>query len=889
MELIKTIEDRCHECYACIRNCPAKAVRVYGGQAEVMEERCINCANCVNICSQGAKEILTQQDSVESLLDSGNRVVAGLAPSFPGHSPGLAFDEWREFLLQLGFAGVYEVALGAGLMIEEYRRYLEENEGPVISTPCPVVVNYVCKYYPSLVGNLAPITSPMGALVRYLREVEGIESIVLIGPCHAKKAEMEPEPGVEAVLTYSELEELAASRGLQLNQFQKTGEGQKGEGNHGLSGEDIEIDRAGNSGSDSDIKVKVSETEKSEAVELPKESRKIPLAGGLQEALCCEVEPGGCIKVEGPGRIAELLESLATGEMTPHFVDALFCEGCIAGVDLSEKSFFRKEKAVREYIGAKEGKLQAEVNRLNLEKRFTPDPQSLEEPGEEEIWMVLNRTGKEREEDLLNCGACGYNSCREKAAAVVQGLAEEEMCLPYLLSEKRSEIKEVQKLNSELDSIINSSYDGILVVDGNGCVERVNDAYLEMTGMREKDLLGQKVSELEAERVIFPSVSLLSLRERRDITLVQNTVGGGRILVTATPIFAGEDRIERVIVNARDLEELNLDTCEEEEKSSAGHDEIELPVVGRVVSQSRQMQSVLSLCEKISGTDSTVLVSGESGVGKEVVARYIHELSEEREEFVKINCAAIPERLLESELFGYETGAFSGARREGKKGLIEKADHGTLFLDEIGEMPLNMQAKLLQVIQEHRLTRIGGINSIGVNFRLITATNQNLLEMVEQGEFREDLFYRLNVVPIEIPPLRERPDDIIPLVEYYAGELAEKYGQRVEFTDQARQFLLSYEWPGNVRELTNLLERAALTSEEGAIGRDFLEHFLEASARTRAGINVNKVLPLQEAVAEVEKKLLRKVRNECSTTYEMAEVLGVNQSTVVRKLKKYFG
>jgi len=303
------------------------------------------------------------------------------------------------------------------------------------------------------------------------------------------------------------------------------------------------------------------------------------------------------------------------------------------------------------------------------------------------------------------------------------------------------------------------------------------------------------------------------------------------------------------------------------------------------------MKRILSIAEKIGDTNSTVLITGDSGVGKEVIARYIHKLDHKREELVKINCGAIPERLLESELFGYETGAFSGARREGKPGLIEKANNGTLFLDEIGEMPVNMQVKLLQVIQEHRLTRIGGVEAIEVNFRLIAATNRNLKKSVETGEFREDLFYRLNVIPINIPPLSERPQDIIPLFEYYIDKFNEKYNKRAHFEPGVEETLIKYDWPGNVREMINLIERLVVTSEKSQIITvKNVEEFLNTKKNEGDDRNivVKDIVPLKKAVDLVEKELLKLAKGKNKTTYEIADILGVNQSTVVRKLKKYF-
>jgi transcriptional regulator with PAS, ATPase and Fis domain len=300
------------------------------------------------------------------------------------------------------------------------------------------------------------------------------------------------------------------------------------------------------------------------------------------------------------------------------------------------------------------------------------------------------------------------------------------------------------------------------------------------------------------------------------------------------------------------------------------------------------MENILQLAAKIADVDSTVFILGESGVGKEVIARFIHKRSHrDKGPFVKINCGAIPETLLESELFGYETGAFTGAKRQGKPGLIEMANEGTLFLDEIGELPLNLQVKLLQVLQEHRLVRIGGIKPITVNIRVIAATNRDIENMVKKGEFREDLFYRLNVVPITIPPLRERRDDIIPLIYHFLEEYNRKYDKAKKISAEAKDILIKYNWPGNVRELENTVERLVVTVEEDVILPHHLPENLKEINIPLKVVNVDGIIPLKDAVEMVERQLLHKAVEQCNSTYDIAKILGVNQSTVVRKIQKY--
>lgn len=321
------------------------------------------------------------------------------------------------------------------------------------------------------------------------------------------------------------------------------------------------------------------------------------------------------------------------------------------------------------------------------------------------------------------------------------------------------------------------------------------------------------------------------------------------------------------------------------------HQEGPKPAPPAVIAYSVEMGRVLQLAAKVAPVNTTVLILGESGVGKEVVARFIHRTSPRRDgPFVNINCGAIPATLLESELFGYESGAFTGARREGKPGMIEVASGGTLFLDEISELSTDLQVKLLQVIQERKLVRVGGVKPLDVDIRIIAATNRDLAAMVARGEFRADLFYRLNVVPITIPPLRERPDDVIPLIYHFLDRYNRAHGYRKTISEEAREILTRYSWPGNVRELENLIERLVVTAEGDEIGAgDLPMQILEEGGARRPRVVVGGIMPLRQAIEEVERQIIERALAEKRSTYSIARLLGVNQSTVVRKIKKYVG
>lgn len=313
--------------------------------------------------------------------------------------------------------------------------------------------------------------------------------------------------------------------------------------------------------------------------------------------------------------------------------------------------------------------------------------------------------------------------------------------------------------------------------------------------------------------------------------------------------------------------------------------------------KSAALQRTVDLARRVCSVKSTVLILGESGVGKEVFAKAIHEASEEpKAPFISINCGAIPASLFESELFGYERGAFSGADSKGKKGKIELAKGGTLFLDEIGEMPLEMQVKLLRVLQERKYYRVGGEKEINIDFRIIAATNRDLQELMKQGQFREDLYYRLNVVSLHIPPLRERHEDIIELTHYFLHDFSLSYQRPIhEFPPEVMHELLRYDWPGNIRELRNVIERLIVFSTDGVIKKEYLPFHtknigLENTVKTADHVlldNDCNIIPLQEEMDQHEKKIIeRALQILDGNKLECAKQLGITRATLYNRLKR---
>ncbi|WP_445612415.1 sigma-54 interaction domain-containing protein [Geobacillus sp. YF-1] len=450
-------------------------------------------------------------------------------------------------------------------------------------------------------------------------------------------------------------------------------------------------------------------------------------------------------------------------------------------------------------------------------------------------------------------------------------------------------------LEFELDAILKSSNDNIVIADENGIILRASPNCLSIYGKDVSYLVGKSVYQLEKENVFCPSVTARVLREKKEVQLMQQTATGRVVMATGVPVFDHQNRLVRVISFSHDLTELErLKEDYEKLRKQMEHYQMEIEELKpeHIVIQSKAMERIWKLVHRVAQSDATVLFLGESGVGKNVFARSLHLHSPRRNEpFIEVNCSAIPESLFESEMFGYEKGSFTGAQKTGKPGLIELADKGTLFLDEIGELPLSMQAKLLKVLQEKKVIRVGGIKERTVDFRLIASTNQNLAEMVKQGKFRQDLFYRLHVIPIYVPSLRERKEDIFMLAQYFLKKFNQKYQMDKYFHPSIVDHLVQYDWPGNVRELENMIERLVITSETRAIYPEYLpfsiQKYPEVITPHQSLEKRNEPSTLKEAIEQVERQWLLRAAKQCKTTYEMADYLGISQPTVVRKLKKY--
>jgi len=459
------------------------------------------------------------------------------------------------------------------------------------------------------------------------------------------------------------------------------------------------------------------------------------------------------------------------------------------------------------------------------------------------------------------------------------------------------ELSRVRELKAELDNIIECSYDGMLVVNTERVVQRVNKSALQLINMTDNSH-NCILSDIESEVAgCLDEMTIKIIQQKKTLTKGYKKSDGQEIIITGKPRFAPDEKVIQVIFNMRDMTELQrLKIQVEQAKEEKLRCSVELlELRGKLLKEdliikSPAMEPVLELMVRVSQVESTVLITGESGVGKEVAAKRIHRLSgKENDPFITINCGAIPENLMESELFGYEKGAFTGASKEGKIGLMEAASGGNVFLDEIGELPLNLQVKLLRVIQEKVIYRIGGIKPINLNVRIIAATNRNLEEMVKKKTFREDLFYRLNVVQIEIPPLRVRREDILPLSEYFLSKCCTKYSKQKNISQQVYKIFESYYWPGNIRELENVIERAVILSQGDSIEVNHLpENLYEGNnEKAEVEVTVREIISLNEGVQVMEKELLRKALETEKSSRKIALLLGITHTTVLRKGKQY--
>lgn len=470
------------------------------------------------------------------------------------------------------------------------------------------------------------------------------------------------------------------------------------------------------------------------------------------------------------------------------------------------------------------------------------------------------------------------------------------------LEEILKELESFKKINKELETIIETSYDGIIITDGEGNVTKINQSLLRVTDLTEEFFIGKNTDDLYGQGVFsYEAVAKRARVGKNTLTGLQKIQTGKEVMVTSTPILDDKGKVTRVVTNVRDMSDIiNLQEQLAKSKELSSHLCTEFNKMleadlrsHELISRNPIMYQLLELTRRVADSDVTVLIQGESGVGKEVFAKLVHVWSKRKGAFIKLNCSALPSHLLESELFGYTKGAFTGANVEGKPGFFERADGGTLFLDEVEDLPLELQGKFLRVLQDGEFTRLGGTKVIKVDVRLVAASNKDLPQMVENGKFRQDLYYRLLVVPILIPPLRERKEDIPLLIEFFLTKFNDKYRTNKSIAAQLVKKLVENDWPGNIRELKNVIERIVLTSSDDVISK---VSFMDPKEILTQEPDDTKLLEskqeevawlLKPAVEKMERELLSKAIQLCNNSRLIGQMLGISHTSVLKKLRKY--
>jgi len=469
----------------------------------------------------------------------------------------------------------------------------------------------------------------------------------------------------------------------------------------------------------------------------------------------------------------------------------------------------------------------------------------------------------------------------------------------FLEKEVEKRTRDLIETNKKLKTVLNTSSESIWVCDGDGMVLSINKASERLLDTNAEDIVGRNVTTLVGQGLMDKSVTMEVIATRRQVSMMQYIAKTQKsILVTGTPVIADDGTIAMVIINERDLTRLNELREELQQARNVSNtykkELTELNLLElreqEIIAESKEMQQVLATAMKLANLNvSTILVTGESGTGKGLLTKFFHARGKRKNgPFVQINCAALPESLLEAELFGYEKGAFTGAREKGKIGLFEMAEGGTLFLDEIGELALSLQAKLLKCLEDREIMRLGGLKPIKLKCTIIAATNINLSKAVKNKTFRQDLFFRLNTFTIRIPSLRKRPEDIFEMVHFFLAKYQKVYGVKRRISSKAMERLLAYKFPGNARELKNTIKKAVVMSE-----KDLIDEFIERDLRPeRARDDFRPVASpirgdMNRQVLDYEKDLLVQGLEICKTTRSLAAYLGISQSAVVRKLKKH--
>ncbi len=890
VEAIGIKEENCTNCHQCIAVCPVKICS--DGSGEVVKfnnNLCIGCGRCIEACvkshggfaEKSARFII--DDAAQFVLDLGHKDIYALVA--PSAQSNFDLKKLITGLKQLGIKGVYDVSLGAEIAVAAYHESIQSGQAklPMIAQPCPAVVKYIELHHPRLIDHLAPVASPLHCLAVYVHSLHPDADLAFISPCVAKRREFQESQMVQYNVTFRSLQDIFQAQAIDLSALV-----------------DGHFDNPITAGIATNFST----------------------PGGLKESYLFHYPdtPASAItRVEGPivfdQYLSNLDKSIQQGRPNlPLIVDVLSCEkGCNTGIGCinQQQSIDEIEYAVasRAESGTKDTSTNQALNDFlttllaehNFEYRNYKNRSTqtrLKIPSDIELQKIYIDMHKVEEKDFRNCAACGYNSCYYMALAVYNGLNKAQNCHLYKEKELRLEQQAIRNLHNELTNVFDTMSDGVLVLDKDARVSQLNPAAKQIIGCSNDEIFGVHIVDLFCGKAP-KTLNLLETGQSYDDVeiLLDGMRGQVHATASAKPIYDEKQQVSGATVILRPIAQV-------QQLVNKFSGALASFTFDSIIGEDQQLKNSIKLAKMAGNNMSNVLLQAESGTGKEVFAQAIHNASSRYNgPFVAINCAALPRELVGSELFGYSDGAFTGAKRGGRPGKFELANKGTLLLDEIGDMPLEQQAILLRAIQEKAITRVGGDTLINVDVRIIAATNQDLLSMVEQGRFRADLYYRLNVVQISIPPLRERLGDIGLLFNHFLHSMSPKFNRRIaEVQPAVIKCLQAYDWPGNIRELQNVVERILLVCEDGRISvEDLPQEIVNAAIGHKTDVwevKLNSITPIPPvpsnrntrklAVFEQEKeRIVRALDMNAGNISKTAAELSISRNTLYRKMKNY--
>lgn len=889
VDVIGIREEFCTNCHQCIAVCPVKICSNGSGEVVKFDNNlCIGCGRCVEACikshgglsEKSARFII--DDAPQFFQDVGQKKIFCLVA--PSAQSNFKLKKLITALRQLGAQGVYDVSLGAEIAIAAYHEAITSGKAklPMIAQPCPAVVKYIELNHPRLISHLAPVGSPLHCLAVYLKAEHPDAELAFISPCLAKRREIRESQMVKYNVTFQALADI----------FQAAG---------------ISVDEMPDGTFDNPIKAGI--------------ATKFSTPGGLKETYLYhypDTPSSSITRIEGPivydQYLSDLSRAIAQGRPNlPLMIDALSCEkgcnmgaGCInqqSSIDEIEYAVASRAEAESSSEADKQ-ELEAFLDELmhkhdfsyhNYKDRY--DKNRLKMPSDAELEQIYADMHKVEEKDFRNCAACGYNSCYYMALAVFNGLNKAENCHLYKEKELVLEQQVIQNLHNELTNVFDTMSDGVLVLDKDARVSQTNPAARQIVGFSDEKIIGVHIVDLFSGKAP-KTLNLLETGQPYDDVeiLLDSNRGQVHAMASAKAIYNEKQQVVGATVILRPIAQVQQLVNKYTGAQASFTFE-------SIIGENKQLQNSVKLAMMAGANQSNVLLQAESGTGKEVFAQAIHNASSRYNgPFVAINCAALPRELVGSELFGYTEGAFTGAKRGGRPGKFELANKGTLLLDEIGDMPLEQQAVLLRAIQEKAITRIGGDTLINVDVRIIAATNQDLLKLVEQGRFRSDLYYRLNVVQITIPPLRERLDDIELLLDHFIKIMSPKFNRHISGVQPAViKCLQAYDWPGNIRELQNVVERILLVSEDGMINIEHLPREIvnaaighktdiwefKSPAPLASSESANRSTRKLAAMEQEREMIIQALDHHAGNISKASAALGMSRNTLYRKMKSY--